>query len=106
MQTIQKDKVTDSHFSALTSIGTNIPVRVHLDQKLKRREYVSWAISFAVISLLTGLLKFLKVGVTMDSVTSGLFYLSILGLVYFIYKIFSSPKRYAVQNHSGVDRLN
>jgi hypothetical protein len=106
MHTIQEDKVHDSHFSALRSTNSPIPLPKDSDQKLKQREYISWTISFAVISLLTGLLKFLKLGVTMDSVTSGLFYLSVVGLVYFIYKIFSSPKKHAVQNLSSVHSLN
>src|SRR4051812_8764345 len=54
------------------------------EKRLKIREFISWAACFAVVSGITGLMKFLKVGVTMDSVNSALFYLSLAGLAYFI----------------------
>ena len=70
-------------------------------KRLKKREFISWSVCFAVISLLTGLLKFLKIGVTMDSVTNVLFYASLISLAYFIYRIFSLPgNSIEVKNHN------
>jgi hypothetical protein len=47
----------------------------------------------------------LKIGITMDTVTSVLFYFSIAGLGWFIYKIFSLPK-YPVQGNNNHDLGN
>jgi hypothetical protein len=57
--------------------------------RLKIKEFTSWAVCFAIITVLTGLLKYLKVGITMDSITSVLFYSSLFALAYFIYRIIS-----------------
>ncbi|MEJ0080361.1 MAG: hypothetical protein WDM78_05255 [Puia sp.] len=45
-----------------------------------------------MITLLTGLLKYLRLGITMESVTSILFYSSLICLAYFMYRIFSSSR--------------
>lgn len=58
-----------------------------LMKRLKISELKSWAVSFAVISLLTGLLMYLKVAVTMETVTNSLFFLSLGGFVYAVCKI-------------------
>ncbi|HEY2348407.1 MAG TPA: hypothetical protein VGH64_05300, partial [Puia sp.] len=58
-----------------------------------------WSVCFAVVCGLTGLLKYLKVGVTMDTITSALFYLSLAGLIYFITRIIMMSKS-PVQLHS------
>jgi len=55
--------------------------------RIKIRESISWLVSFALITFLTGLLKFLKIGVTVESITSALFYTSLFAVSYFIYRI-------------------
>jgi hypothetical protein len=69
------------------------------EKKLKISEFISWSVCFAVVCGLTGLLKYLKVGVTMDTITSALFYLSLAGLIYFITRIIMMSKS-PVQLHS------
>ncbi len=86
MQTVRKQNMKSPGFSSSIS---NIPVSENQAKRLKIREFISWAACFAVITGLTGMLKILKVGITMDSVTSWMFYLSIVGLVYFIFRIIS-----------------
>ena len=99
MQTFRRNNVDISpvQFNAGFSQQPISPIR---EKRLKIKEFISWAACFAVISGLTGLLKFLKVGVTMDSVTSALFYLSLAGLVYFITRIVRLSKS-QVQIHSN-----
>ena len=63
------------------------PVSPNQEKRLKIREFISWSVCFAIVTALTGLLKFLKVGITMDTVTSILFYLSLAGLIYFVTRI-------------------
>jgi len=74
--------------------------------RLKIREFRSWSVCFAVITLLTGLLKFLKVGVTMESVTSTLFYTSLMALTYFIFRIISLSRNPAQVNNNSYHELN
>jgi hypothetical protein len=74
-------------------------------KRLKIREFISWSVCFAFITIITGLLKFLKIGITMDTVTSVLFYFSIAGLAWSIYKIFSFPK-YPDQGNKNHDLGN
>jgi len=82
------------------------PVSPNQEKRLKIREFISWSICFAIISGLTGLLKFLKVGVTMDSVTSILFYLSLAGLVFFVTKIIMICKNPVDLNADNLHELN
>ena len=56
-------------------------------KKLKIREFIYWSACFAVISGITGLMKILQVAITMEAITSTLFYLSVAGLVFFISRI-------------------
>lgn len=77
-----------------------IPDPVTQIKKLKIKEFISWAVCFAVISGLTGLMKYMKVGVTMDSVTNVMFYGSLAGFIYFVLKIIRISK-IPVQMHSG-----
>ncbi|HTB24524.1 MAG TPA: hypothetical protein VK711_04095 [Puia sp.] len=81
------------------------PDSTNQSNRLKIREFISWSLCFAVITVITGLLKVLKIGITMDTVTSVLFYFSIAGLGWFIYKIFSLPK-YPVQGNNNHDLGN
>jgi hypothetical protein len=55
-------------------------------KSLKISEFTSWSVSFGIICLLTGLLKFLKLGVTMEPVTSIFFFFSLFGLIYSVSK--------------------
>jgi hypothetical protein len=86
MQTFRRNNVDISpvQFNAGFSQSTSSPSK---EKRLKIREFISWTICCAVVFGLTGLLKFLKVGITMDSITSSLFYVSLAGLIYFITRI-------------------
>ena len=99
MQTFRRNNVDISplQFNAGFSQQTGSPIR---EKTLKIKEFISWATCFAVISGLTGLLKYLKVGITMDTVTSALFYLSLAGLIYFIARIIMLSKS-RIQIHSN-----
>lgn len=87
MQTIREQKSIDNPASRFKSSLSAFPISSDQTKKLKIKEFISWSACFALIFGLTGLMKLLKLGVTMDSVTSILFYLSLAGLVYFIRKI-------------------
>ncbi|HET7003213.1 MAG TPA: hypothetical protein VFI33_17945 [Puia sp.] len=99
MQTFRRNNVDISpvQFNAGFSQHPIPPVR---EKKLKIKEFISWAACFAVISGLTGLLKYLKVGITMDTITSSLFYLSLAGLIYFVTRIVMLSRSH-VQVHPG-----
>jgi hypothetical protein len=99
MQTFRRNNVDISpvQFNSGFSQQPVPPVR---EKTLKIKEFISWAACFAVVSGLTGLLKYLKVGVTMDTITSSLFYLSLAGMIYFIARIVILS-RSQVQIHSN-----
>jgi hypothetical protein len=86
MQTFRRNNVdiSPAQFNSGFSQTTISPAT---EKSLKIKEFISWSTCFAIISGLTGVLKFLKIGVTMDSVTSVLFYLSLGGLIYFVVRI-------------------
>jgi hypothetical protein len=84
MQTVGEQNMITPGYSASFS---KVQVPANQTNRLKIREFISWAVCFGIITVLTGLLKYLKVGVTMDSVTSALFYLSLFGAAFFIYRI-------------------
>ncbi|HEY2649112.1 MAG TPA: hypothetical protein VGI38_07950 [Puia sp.] len=98
MQTFHRNDVDRSpiRFNSGISQTTNLSKS---EKRLKIREFVSWSVCFAVVCGLTGLLKYLKVGITMDTITSALFYLSLAGLIYFITRIIMMSKS-PVQLHS------
>ena len=106
MQTIREGKVEDIHVSAFKSFVPSNPVLANPAKRLKQREYISWVVCFGIVSFLTGLLKFLKVGITMDSITSTLFYFSLVGLFYFLYKIFSLSKNKLSESSGSFHGLN
>jgi hypothetical protein len=106
MQTIKGEKKQNIDLSSFKAISSPSPVLRNQANKLKVREYISWSISFGVIFFLTGLLKFLNVGVTMDPVTKTLFYLSIVGLICSIYKIISVPRANIRHESSRFHNLN
>jgi hypothetical protein len=105
MQTFRKNNVDISpiQFPSGLSQSPNIPSR---EKRLKIREFISWAACFAVICGLTGMLKFLKIGITMDSVTSALFYLSLAGLIYFVTRIVMMSKSRIQMHSSHLPELN
>lgn len=75
-------------------------------KKLKISELKSWALSCGVISALMGLLLYLKVGVTMETITASLFFLSLGGLIYSIYQIVllvRQPAQYDVKPVPGLN---
>jgi len=66
---------------------TQTPVSVEQVKRLTISEFKSWSACFVVIALLTGLLKILKLAVTMETVTSILFYGSLAMLAFLIFRI-------------------
>jgi hypothetical protein len=104
MQTVRKEtRITNPGFN---TIPTHTGLSENNTDRLKIRELISWSVCFAAISLLTGLLKFLKVGVTMDSVTSFLFYTSLIALAYVIYRIINFPRNSAHVKSTQHHELN
>jgi hypothetical protein len=86
MPTVSK-KTFDISPTPFSSGFPQISSSSNQEKRLKVREFISWSACFGFICAVTGLLKFLKIGVTMDSVTSTLFYLSLAGLIYFVTRI-------------------
>ena len=105
MQTFRRNNVDISpvQFNAGFSQQPISPIR---EKSLKIREFLSWTACFAVISGITGLLKFLKVGITMDTVTSALFYLSLAGMIYFIIRIVRLSRTQVQIHSSNLHELN
>ncbi len=52
-------------------------------QKTKKRDAFSFSICFAIIAALTGAMLYARVAVTVSMFTSGLFYISLVGMVAF-----------------------
>jgi hypothetical protein len=86
MQTVREQNMIAPGFG--TSIS-NVPVPDSQLKRLKIREFGSWAACFGVIAGLTGMIKIMKIGITMDSVTSAMFYSSLLALAFCVYRIIS-----------------
>jgi hypothetical protein len=105
MHTIRGQKTIDTSQTGFRSSFSTDPVSSDLVKRFKVREFISWSVCFAIITIITGLLKFLKIGITMDSVTSILFYFSIAGLGWFIYKIYTLSK-YPLQGNNHPDMGN
>ena len=90
MQTLTgQTRIIDNSSSSLRSSLLPAQFPTNQSKKSKIGEFISWSVCFAIIAGLTGMMKWMKVAVTMESITSGLFYLSIAGLIYFIYRIIS-----------------
>ena len=94
---------SDSEFKPTPSL---VDKTENQENKSKIREFRSWSVCFAIVGFLTGLLKYLKIGVTMDSVTSILFYSSIFALTYFIFRIVSLSKNPARIKSNSYHGLN
>ena len=104
MQTIRGHKmISPTGFSKPFS---PLPVSVNQTKRLKIREFISWTVCFALVSAITGLIKFLKVVVTMESVTSVLFYLSLSGFIYFVSRIVMLVRTPVQVNPQGLHELN
>lgn len=82
----------DRSLSGFKSSFPALENHLNADKKLKVREFISWSVCSGAVSALTGLLLFLKIGITMESVTTGLFTLSLAGLAYFVVRIFFLTK--------------
>jgi hypothetical protein len=106
MQTIREPKTNDISPTRVISSNTTVQLSANQTKKLKIREYISWSVCFVIISGLTGLMKLLKIGVTMDSVTSILFFLSLGGLTYFISKIYLFSRNPVRTNSKILQELN
>jgi len=79
------------------------------ENKLKTREFISWAACFAVLFLITGLIKWMGLETTMGSVTNFLFFVSLAGTAYFIMRALGISRkslcvatRSMVHNGSGL----
>jgi hypothetical protein len=93
MQTVREQaKLIDISHSGYNDSLSQIPDPSNQIKKLKISEFISWSVCFSVICLLTGLLIYFQLGVTMESVTYALFFLSLAGLIYYISKIITLSK--------------
>jgi hypothetical protein len=106
MQTVREQNAIDISPACHNSPINPGPVSPDQVKKLKIREFISWSVCFAVISALTGLMKVLKVGVTMDTVTSILFFISLSGLIFFISRIVSLSRNPVPPNPPSRNELN
>ncbi len=107
MQTLNRLKTLNGSASVFQSAASPdaVLIKNHV-KRLKIKEFISWSVCLAIITLITGLLKFLKIGVTMDSVTSGLFYLSLGGLTWLIYKMVKLSRNQALTDKMLKHELN
>jgi hypothetical protein len=93
METLQMQTVSDN--ARRIDISSNnfpttyprIPDPIGQIRRLKISEFKSWSVCFGIISFLTGMLMYLKIGVTMETVTASLFFLSLGGTIYSVYKL-------------------
>jgi hypothetical protein len=76
------------------------------EKKLKIREFISWSVCFSVVVLLTGLMKLLRVAITMEVITSTLFYLSLAALLFFISRIIKLSKTSLPVKRGHLPELN
>jgi hypothetical protein len=106
MQTIREPKTIDISPTGFKSNFPTSPVSPNQLKRLKIREFISWSVCFAVVCGLTGLLKFLNVGITMGPVTSTLFYLSLAGFIYFVTRIIRISKNPVALNTHNLHELN
>jgi hypothetical protein len=106
MQILREEKTGEIGVSAFKSPASLNSLPAKPSKSSIRNENISWLICFGIVSILTGMLKFLKVGVTMDTVTSVFFYISLLGVFYFFYKLLSAPKISSRENTGSFHGLN
>jgi hypothetical protein len=102
MQTVRgRGQMINTGLSGIRSSVSQVPDSPNQVKRMKIREFISWSVCFALIFGLTGLIKVLKLGITMDAITSILFYTSLAALVFFVSKIISLSK-----NSSGIHFKN
>jgi len=108
MQTVSEQNETGISPAGYKPYQTTGQTPVSADQakRLKISEFKSWFACFAIIVLLTGLLKVLGLGVTMETVTSILFYGSLAALAYLIYRIRSLSRGPIQINGNNLHELN
>jgi len=106
MQTVREQSRTGLSTSVFNAGQSQAPVSENQAIRLKIKEFTSWSVCFAIITLLTGLLKYLRLGITMDSVTSILFYSSLLALAFFIYRIISLSRNPVQVKANNYHELN
>jgi hypothetical protein len=93
MQTVRShSKLIDTSLSGYNSPHSQIPDPSGQIKKLKISELKSWSVCFSIISILTGLLMYMRLGVTMENITSVLFFFALSGLIYSIYRIVKLSK--------------
>ena len=106
MQTLREQGRIDLSNSGFQTSQSRPTVTADPENRLKIKEFTSWSVCFGIVTALTGLLKYLKVGVTMDSITSVLFYTSLFALAYFIYRIISLSRNPAQVKRNNYHELN
>jgi hypothetical protein len=107
METIHgQSRMIKTSSTDIKSTFSRIPNALDSLKALKIREFISWSVCFAIVSALTGLILFLKVGVTMETVTASLFYGSLAGLIYFISRIIILSRTPSTVAHSTAHELN
>ena len=106
MQTILGQKEVAISPSSFISGSSEVPPSSSQLKRLKTREFISWGVCFGVVTLLTGLMKLLRVGITMEPITSIFFYLSIAGLVYFMSKAIRLSKAAPPAQSPDLARMN
>jgi hypothetical protein len=88
MQTVSNNaRRIDTSPNSFPNSYPRIPDPIRQIRKLKISEFKSWTICFGIISFLTGMLMYLRVGVTMETVTASLFFLSLAGMIFYVYKL-------------------
>ena len=75
-------------------------------KRLRIKEFKSWSFCFGVVALLTGVLIYFQLGVTMESVTLPLFFISLSGLIYFISKVILFSNSGNPEDVSSASQLN
>jgi hypothetical protein len=104
MQTARGHKMISA--TGFSSTFSQSPVSTNQAKRLKIREFMSWSVCFGIVTALTGLIKYLKVGITMDTITTILFFLSLSGLIYFVSRIFLLSKTPVQVDSRGLHELN
>lgn len=106
METVRRQRRAEIQPSGFTSSYSKTPVSENQVNHLKIREFISWLVCFAVIGCLTGIMKFLRLGITAESITSALFYISVLAVAYFTYRIISLSRNPVPLKSGKLHELN
>jgi hypothetical protein len=106
METVRGQRRAEIQSSGFTPSYSKTPVSENQVNHLKIREFISWLVCFTVIGCLTGIMKFLKLGITAESITSALFYISVLAVAYFTYRIISLSRNPVPLKSGKLHELN